>query len=602
MNNNTTTTEIWDVRRIVNSLSGIANQKLLIPTYQRNLVWSDKQKDAFIESLKNDWPVGSILLYDSGFDKDGKKNYLIIDGLQRSTTLLSYHNTPTKYFKLDKDLLDQLYTIFGDIDRDNLELIVTNWINSLNGFEETDGFSSYAFAKHVIKELQLNFDIKEFDSIVAKLIPVVKTIKLQADVSNIKIPVIVYSGDQNNLPIIFERLNSFGTKLSKYQIFSATWTGYESISIENKEITQLVKDKYDSLIEKGLQIENYDPVKFADQKFSIFEYFFGLSKLLCEKYPTLFNGSDESEQIESVGFNLGAVCLGLTLQEMRRIPEIYNQLSKELRIKFEKALFDSIQYVYDLLKPYIELKLNRKFNKTIIHHSEYQIVSIIGKIFLTKYDHAYEVKSDWKEQEKKFRTNLVQHYVFDIIRDFWRGSGDSKCTEVLRNDRYSTTISKQSWENTLTEYYNYELSKKEKIRSVIKPNSLLILKCIYSHLLTVHEELSTDKFELDHVIPFSLLKDIDSDGLAISAIPNICLIKKELNREKYEKPLYTFLKEKFKNEEEPDKQILQIEKLTLTLENDTKDFYNNPSKENYYKFLEVRWSRLKELFYKGLKI
>lgn len=36
---------------------------IVLPKFQRNLVWSEREKINFIESLKKGYPFGSILIY-----------------------------------------------------------------------------------------------------------------------------------------------------------------------------------------------------------------------------------------------------------------------------------------------------------------------------------------------------------------------------------------------------------------------------------------------------------------------------------------------------------------------------------------------------------
>ncbi len=54
------------------------------PDFQRRLVWDDKRKSQFIESLLLNIPIPSILLAD---DKN-RNQYIIIDGKQRLSTNL----------------------------------------------------------------------------------------------------------------------------------------------------------------------------------------------------------------------------------------------------------------------------------------------------------------------------------------------------------------------------------------------------------------------------------------------------------------------------------------------------------------------------------
>ena len=40
----------------------IENKIFVVPQYQRGFVWSDKQKDQFVDTLKRGLPFGTILL------------------------------------------------------------------------------------------------------------------------------------------------------------------------------------------------------------------------------------------------------------------------------------------------------------------------------------------------------------------------------------------------------------------------------------------------------------------------------------------------------------------------------------------------------------
>lgn len=82
--------------------------------YQRKLIWTIEEKQNFIDSIINGYPVPIILLADP---KDGKNNSLeIIDGMQRMDAITSFINNDfsvrNAYFDLNtfattKDLLDR---------------------------------------------------------------------------------------------------------------------------------------------------------------------------------------------------------------------------------------------------------------------------------------------------------------------------------------------------------------------------------------------------------------------------------------------------------------------------------------------------------------
>lgn len=79
----------------------IENKKITVPKYQRGAVWNKQQKDKLIDSMNKGYPFGSILLY----EKDNNRQ--IIDGLQRSTTIIEYVKNPAKFFT-DENLNDEI--------------------------------------------------------------------------------------------------------------------------------------------------------------------------------------------------------------------------------------------------------------------------------------------------------------------------------------------------------------------------------------------------------------------------------------------------------------------------------------------------------------
>lgn len=59
------------------------------PPFQRNLVWTDKQKSFLIDSILNGFPVPELYMQDV-IQEDGSKKYVIVDGQQRITACLEF--------------------------------------------------------------------------------------------------------------------------------------------------------------------------------------------------------------------------------------------------------------------------------------------------------------------------------------------------------------------------------------------------------------------------------------------------------------------------------------------------------------------------------
>lgn len=59
------------------------------PPFQRNLVWTDKQKSLLVDSILNAYPVPELYMQDI-VHEDGSKLYVVVDGQQRITACLEF--------------------------------------------------------------------------------------------------------------------------------------------------------------------------------------------------------------------------------------------------------------------------------------------------------------------------------------------------------------------------------------------------------------------------------------------------------------------------------------------------------------------------------
>lgn len=606
---NHTKSENWNVNELVNAITDNSNKnKILIPKFQRTLVWNSKQKKEFIDSIKNGYPVGALLLYKSKTEGE-IVFYTLIDGLQRSTTLKQYSEAPTHSLFFDQSNIDNGITdsikkvIDTDIENTVISESLVKWITSLKGFEETKGFSSFELASFLNENLELNKQLTEIKLLTQQFVPFLDKIKSDSNISSFSIPILIYSGPEENLPTIFERLNSKGTQLSKYQIYAAAWQHYSLFKIDNTEIIDKIKKKYELLIEEGYDVENYDgSKKFYTTDFSYFEYLFGIGKLITEKFKHLFSDNKAAEQEDSIGFNIVNLCLGLPFSDMNMLPTHIKKFNLDV---LESCIFQAIEFVNDSLKGHISLKMNSK-KKIHITHTEMQMVSMIGKVFHSKFDKELKEKADWKETSKKLKENLKFHYLYDILKDSWKGSGDSRAFNLITSDLYENPISKKQWENIFDEWFESDLLKKEKSRVNIKDNSILFYKFLYTHTLTAFEELSDKTFDIEHLVSVGKLKEVAGDGLPISSFANLCLLDSSLNRSKGDLTYYQYYDLQIANgdvtNEQAAENLKKIEGYTFSLREELDFVATDLNKENYTKFLKIRFDKVKEKFFELYKI
>lgn len=115
----------------IESLSNdIENDVINVPKYQRGAVWNKSQKKKLIDSMNNGFPFGSILLYDNGNVRK------IIDGLQRSTTIMEYIKNPADFFEeddLNHAYINKIVNEIGVVSaqdslNEKVETIIKNWV------------------------------------------------------------------------------------------------------------------------------------------------------------------------------------------------------------------------------------------------------------------------------------------------------------------------------------------------------------------------------------------------------------------------------------------------------------------------------------------
>ena len=82
------------------------------PPFQRNLVWTPKQKSFLIDTILNSYPVPELYMQDIT-NEDGSKVYIVVDGQQRITACLEFINNQ---FQIDpKDSPSFADSTFDDL-------------------------------------------------------------------------------------------------------------------------------------------------------------------------------------------------------------------------------------------------------------------------------------------------------------------------------------------------------------------------------------------------------------------------------------------------------------------------------------------------------
>jgi len=213
--------QVWTVRRLVDAIEGAGNERIFIPSFQRDFVWStDRQRD-LIESIRTLKPIGALLFFDDGIN-GGKQQYQIVDGLQRSTTLRNYHTQVFTTYTADEaddefigELLDVLDVASASLTErrlaeKRLRSAITQWIRNRRSFSSQDGFKTASLLKQcgdAVKSTEALASVDALDLTEQYL----ECLRKELEIGEYPIPVVVFKGEKRLLPEIFEKLNTRGS-------------------------------------------------------------------------------------------------------------------------------------------------------------------------------------------------------------------------------------------------------------------------------------------------------------------------------------------------------------------------------------------------------
>lgn len=606
--------ESWTMKDLTDSLKNMHkdNKIIVVPMFQRGKRWKEEQEDTFIDSLKKGYPVGTMLFYKRV--ENNKEVYTLVDGLQRGNTIKKYMTNPTKYFSsasIPIEISDEVFETLNlqGSDRIIKEKIKQSIVEAVHKFQNVDDIETYDVAKSIITSIATtNSNI--LDSIIDIVKPFLKKYRESyEEISKSTIPVIVYSGDEDSLPLIFDRINSQGTPLTQYEVYAASWPLDKKFEISNDKIIEKILKKYDSLADDEYSIHGYDREELRLSKtISPFEYLFGLGKHLNEDYKFLhFEKNQEDDEINTIAFELVNACIN---DGREGIKTLYNEiLSIDVRL-FEERLIEAVEFVEKVIKPVTKFKGNTREGSSLLY-SKFQILSMISCTFREKYElsNMAVTRKTWSSNKQILKKNMLQHFVYDVITNEWSNGGTNKIYSAAKPNKYMKEIPKAAWESSLNGWFEEENMRNEKTKVQGTKNAdIVILNCIYLSTFTALDQLSVENFDIEHIAPKDQMKDIiescKGEGLPISSVANLCYLPEYVNRSKKKKNFYQDTKYLKKIN------LLEVEnKYSFTTKEDL-EWMDMPYKtgdyeqlrEFYMEFLKKRFNIQKEKFYDSLRI
>ena len=554
----------------------------------------------------------------------------LIDGLQRTTTLIEILNNPSQFFNdsdIDDSLLKRMLELlkpegYNQADSDLVRLELKRWIKAKTSYSAIIEIQYSEFMNILKAHFQIPMASElEISEQYKAIVESYKNFCKRVD--KVKIAAIICEGDSSELPEIFERINTQGTTLSKYEIYAATWQAKYRVQEKNDYIIDKNTARYAKFTNGDLKIDGYDELEFRKQKrVNTFELIFGFSKYLVKSYPSLFEDDGSDITINSAGFSLVNACLLNKNKDMAGLEKkLKDYLHDDNTVNlFLQRVLESVKQINDKLKKITEFKINKRDGRRNIVHSEFQICSLIATHFINRFvsykfdsngdfiNISYNLVSErptWRDFIDKFNKNAIKVYLLDIFNSKWAGAGDKRLDQIISNkETYIRNVQWEEFSNDLSNWYsdiNQERNESKKVNSPKNPE-LVFLSLVYLNSFTIIENMEDGYFDIEHLATKKLmLKKIESIDrelrLPISSIGNLCLLPEYTNRAKKDKTIYQdddYLARSSKT-------IQDIEKYTFTCKEDM-DWCNETqaTKEQleivYSSFIDKRFkSMVKEI-------
>jgi len=223
----------------------IADGDIKIPAFQRHFVWKPDQVIELLDSIYNDYPIGSILLWNSGEKLKATRNICGFDIPDRPD---SY---PVNYVLDGQQRLSAIYAVFCKDRTQSTDLEDNADLESFDLYFDLDSPAFLAKVDlvpgHQYFPLKSLFDLTAFVNI-AKELPQTYhgTVEnLHTRFNNYEVPVVTLKNrTKAEVGIIFERINSTGTKLTTLDLMVAwTWSEDFHLQVKINDLLEVLKQK-----------------------------------------------------------------------------------------------------------------------------------------------------------------------------------------------------------------------------------------------------------------------------------------------------------------------------------------------------------------------
>ncbi|MDE8081997.1 DUF262 domain-containing protein [Erysipelothrix rhusiopathiae] len=507
------------------TLNGLEN--LEIPQFQRGYVWNLKKKEELISTLHSGYPFGSLLTF-----KGDKGKEQLLDGQQRLSTIRDYMKNPESYWRnLNKHKFEESLNLINSKISSGEYVKEEDFANVISKRVDMADWVDDLIENREVKE---NIVAKDFRNIIKNI---QKEIDDYLDINSIKIPIIRFTGERENIAQVFENLNKGGVQLTKFEIFAAAWNHHtfklEKTTFQNEILNEVKKyyvEKSENAEELGFTLEGFSEDELSENRcINLFEFGMALGRFASIRVDSLLPAKSDKSRNE-LGFGL----LGIfTNTDPKKLGEIVDK-ADEIYNNIELILYKTDK---------ISKNLESIFSKILTQQTSHKNNNLGYQRYLnTSAKTLSYFAALWNlEDSKNTIKNLPIYYIKDSIENVWTSHGDQRLFEYYPDpDKNHRTYEEKVDKSALMSSFKLWIDDKNKGR-INFSGEVKAFETIRANLTYLASELPIgEPLQFEHIFAKGKLgfDDNAKKNINIGSLGNIMFLPKTLNESKKIKTLY----------------------------------------------------------------
>ena len=500
-------------------------ERIKLPLFQRKLVWTQKKKEDFIDTLRQGLPFGAVLIYPE--DQTNESMLQILDGQQRLSTILEYKKCPLRFWKpLNREEYQSSLDRINDMLPDDLKLNEKKfdelypWVDSDDYDDWVDDIDQKQTRKEVRQEVKtLRNAIDNF-----------------VDLENLKIPAIKFTGNKELIATVFSNLNQGGTPLSKYEIFNAAWVNTTinllpaGESPLQDEILDNVKRHYNDMIKNAeFELEGFSEDELTQNRIiTLSELGIALGMFVQDNLKALIPQGENA--VAEVGFGLLGIATNVDNRSLSKLNTHTKDIGNKLQIILEKVerICVNLQDIFGKLLKRI------KGNK----NDEYMLGLSTTFKTLSYFAALWELTPGSEDYCSSLR-NIKAYYLLDALNKSWSSHGDQRLLDYYPENKKRSYLEPVD-RNRLIEAFDHWLA--DATPGIQFNKETKAITTIHANLTYLSTSVPYgDGYELEHIVPKKIINKYDdpaSRSFFGSIIGNCMYLPRLDNNKKKEKTLY----------------------------------------------------------------